>query len=225
MNQHLQILELYSQVSFNKKFVSELYVKPKNVEYSNIEFKERTLNDDIPQELLDDINNAAKIARVNVSVDYAKTGHGQKTKSGNISRHYLNNAVDISTINGQAISYSNKNLVDIFVDVLVKMGYVKNQESGNDKAVLTFGFPNHDNHVHVSNQSGKSSQVSDTSVDDYVEKIKNSEEKVIDKITNDNLKLSDIDTIFQGKDLKNAFASSTFGIFKEEIKNFKRLIK
>ena len=234
MDQHLPILKLYSQISSNKKFVSEVYVKPKNISYSNIDFKERTLNDDVPAELLDDINNAAKLANVNISVDWVKTGHNKFAKSGKVSRHFLNNAVDISTINGKAISYSNKNLVDKFVDILVGMGYVKNQESGNDKSVLTFGFPNHDNHIHVSNQSGKSSEVpdqyqksepTDDSIDDYVKKIKTSGKEQIDKITNNELKLSDIDSIFQGKDLKKAFAASTFGMFKEELKQIKRLLK
>jgi hypothetical protein len=39
------------------------------------------------------------------------------------------------------------------------MGYTKNAEgSSNPKSVLTFGFPNHDDHVHVSNMTKSTSQ-------------------------------------------------------------------
>jgi hypothetical protein len=41
-----------------------------------------------------------------------------------------------------------------FVDELVKMGYKKNVESVNDKSVLTFGFPGHHHHIHVSRKFG-----------------------------------------------------------------------
>ncbi len=39
------------------------------------------------------------------------------------------------------------------------MGYTKNAEGpSNPKSVLTFGFPNHDNHVHISNTTSSTSQ-------------------------------------------------------------------
>ena len=40
------------------------------------------------------------------------------------------------------------------------MGYNKNAEgTSHPKAVLTFGFPGHDDHVHVSNLSDQSSEI------------------------------------------------------------------
>ena len=43
--------------------------------------------------------------------------------------------------------------VNIFVNSLVKKGYIKNTEDGNDKAVLSYGVHDHDHHVHVSNRT------------------------------------------------------------------------
>jgi hypothetical protein len=91
------------------------------------------------------------MAGVDITVDFAKTGHGKMAKSGNVSRHWTNTAVDIDFIDGKVVSPANRFIVDKFVNALISMGYVKNNESGNAKAVLTFGFPAHDNHVHVSN--------------------------------------------------------------------------
>jgi len=38
------------------------------------------------------------------------------------------------------------------------MGYTKNSENTNSKAVLTFGIKGHDTHVHVSNTGGSSTR-------------------------------------------------------------------
>jgi hypothetical protein len=62
-------------------------------------------------------------------------------------------------INGKAVSPSNRADADKLVAALVSMGYNKNAEGPNNpKAVLTFGFPGHDDHVHVSNTGGASTQ-------------------------------------------------------------------
>ena len=70
------------------------------------------------------------------------------------SRHTTGNAVDIAIIDGVPVNpnATNKAKIDEFVTALQGLGYVKNSESGNPKAVLTFGFPGHDNHVHISNK-------------------------------------------------------------------------
>jgi hypothetical protein len=107
--------------------------------------------DKINPVLLQDIQNAASAAGVKVDITTAVSGHKKGT------RHETGNAVDIAVINGKAVRPSNKDDVNKFVDVLVSMGYTKNSESNNDKAVLTFGFPGHDNHIHISNRTNQPS--------------------------------------------------------------------
>ena len=128
--------------------------------YSNIKFGVgylgNTLNDSlsINPSLLNDINTAAKAAGLDVTITTAVGGHRVATDSGVPSRHTIGNAVDIAVISGVPVSTSSpaKSLVDSFVAQLVKLGYTKNQEQGQNKSVLTFGFPNHDDHIHISNR-------------------------------------------------------------------------
>jgi len=128
--------------------------------YANVTFHDRTKKDRLPKNLLDDIQDAAQKAGITISVNYAKTGHKKSTKSGNISRHWYGQAVDLSTVNGKGwrskSDAKNKGIYDgieKFVQILRGKGYKVNSERGNDKAVLYFGFPAHDNHIHVSNKS------------------------------------------------------------------------
>jgi hypothetical protein len=128
--------------------------------YPNLTFHDRTKNDRLPKNLLDDIQDAAQKANITISVNYARTGHGKHTKSGNLSRHWSGVAVDLSTVNGKEwVSVSDAKDKEIydgiekFVSVLKDKGYKINSESGNNKAVLYFGFSGHDNHLHVSNKS------------------------------------------------------------------------
>ena len=152
-----------------KKNINEAPVKVNSLLYSNTKFENIGLGtpstDKINPSLLADIDKAAKTANVNVSITTAVSGHDTG------SRHEVGNAVDIAKINGIGIlSLENAKKMGIydkinsFVNELVKMGYIKNSESGNDKAVLTFGFKGHDNHVHVSRNSdgGVSSTTGDT---------------------------------------------------------------
>lgn len=118
----------------------------------------------VNKDLLKDINSAAEKSGVEVSITTAKTGHSPG------GRHGKYEAVDISVINNKgfldekmAISNGIHDDIKRFVDELVKMGYKKNVESGNDKSVLTFGFPGHSNHIHVSRKFGAGQSVpSDT---------------------------------------------------------------
>lgn len=139
--------------------------------YHNTDFKDKVVGSSTPSKdkinpsLLADVDKAAKAAGVQVSVTTAVTGHR------NSGRHPLGNAVDIAMVNGKgfsslSIAKSNGIYDDInkFVDELIKMGYKKNSESGNDKAVLTFGFPGHDNHIHVSRNSDSGASNSDQSL-------------------------------------------------------------
>jgi hypothetical protein len=119
--------------------------------YSNIKFsdigKGKPSADKINPKLLDEINRAAVIAKVTVEITTAVSGHTSVP-----SRHPSGNAVDIAKINGNAVSLQNRADADKFVKVLVdQLSYVKNEEIGNNKAVLTFGFKNHNDHIHVSN--------------------------------------------------------------------------
>ena len=137
---------------FKKNLATEA-VDPGN----NVDFKDGAVKnsfpskDNINQQLLKDVQDAAKAANVNVSITTAQSGHESLP-----SRHPSGNAVDIGIINGKNVSLSNRSDADKFVNALVKMGYVKNSETNNSKAVLTFGFPKHDNHVHVSNTENSS---------------------------------------------------------------------
>lgn len=132
--------------------------------YDNVDFKDNVVGkstpsrDNINTALLQDVQTAAKLAGVKVDITTAVSGHNSGT------RHESGNAVDIAIINNKAVSLSNRADADKLVDALVKMGYQKNVESGNPKAVLTFGFKGHNNHVHVSNKDGQPSKYNKDSV-------------------------------------------------------------
>lgn len=161
----LGLLNVFQGLKETKEMFSEAMVKPSAVasSYPDLIFASRTLGDDINQALLDDLQAAAKLTGYKVNVNFAKKDHGQKTASGNISRHWTNQAVDIGSIGGKVVSLANRDVVDRYVNALVGMGYVKNAEGGNPKSVLTFGFPAHDDHIHVSNTTGTPSQSTTTS--------------------------------------------------------------
>jgi len=164
MNIEKEILEIYKEFDNSKKIVLEV-----SDVYDNVDFKDNVVGNSTPSRdnintaLLSDVQAAAKNAGVKVDVTTAVSGHGEKTSSGATSRHPSGNAVDITQINGKAVNASIRADVDKFVAELVKLGYVKNSESGNPKSVLTFGFPGHDDHVHVSNMgSSQSTQTTQT---------------------------------------------------------------
>lgn len=159
------ILNLYENILFNKKICD---INEVTDSYNNIDFKDNVVGnskpsrDNINTSLLNDIEIAAKNAGVKVDVTTAVSGHNEKTSSGNTSRHTTGNAVDISIINGKSVRSLDKNIIDKFVNELVKLGYVRGSESGNPKAVLDYTFKGggHDNHIHVSRTDKGSSDVS-----------------------------------------------------------------
>ena len=116
-----------------------------NIKFSNIGIGDPRA-DKINTDLLDDVNKAAYIAGVIVEITTAVSGHTSVP-----SRHPTGNAVDIAIIDNKAVSLQNRAAADKFVSALEKLSYVKNSEKGNRKAVLTFDYPNHDTHIHVSN--------------------------------------------------------------------------
>jgi hypothetical protein len=128
--------------------VPGMYPTVQDSAYANVLFGSGNLgnpkNDKINPALLKDVSDAATKAGVVVTITTAISGH-EKTP-----RHVTGNAVDIAIIDGQAVSPSNSAPAIKFVEQLILLGYVKNVERGNVKAVLTFGYENHNNHVHVS---------------------------------------------------------------------------
>jgi hypothetical protein len=131
-------------------------LKTVNAKYPNVNFKDGVVagsnpsTDNINVNLLKDISTAAVDTGIVVSVTTAVSGH----KSTPPSRHSAGNAVDIAIIDGISVrpNANNRAKIDKFVVALQGLGYIKNVESENPKAVLTFGFPGHDDHVHISNK-------------------------------------------------------------------------
>jgi hypothetical protein len=147
-----EILSLYNTILENKEMVEVTDI------YDNVDFKDKVVGastpskDTINTSLLQDIQTAAKSAGVKVDITTAVSGH----KTG--TRHQSGNAIDIAVIDGKSVRPSNRTGADKLVNALVQMGYVKNKEDSSiPKSVLTFGFPGHDTHVHVSNTGGASS--------------------------------------------------------------------
>jgi len=128
--------------------------------YTSVNFRDGVVGSSYPSRdkinpsLLLDIETAAKRAGVTASVTTAVSGHKYGT------RHETGNEVDIAMFNGQGYASKDdavkrgiyKGIYD-FIQQLISMGYVYNVESGNDKAILSFGFEGHENHVHVSRNS------------------------------------------------------------------------
>jgi hypothetical protein len=145
---------MYNSKKYNLTEASDIY--------DNVNFKDGVVGgsspskDNINLSLLQDVQTAAKNANLKVDITTAVSGHDSGT------RHESGNAVDIAIINGKSVSSSNRGDADKLVGELIKLGYVKNQESGNDKAVLTFGVKGHDNHVHVSKKSNNTSTSSNS---------------------------------------------------------------
>lgn len=162
MKKLIQLLEANIQIS--------------SLSCGNVKVDNDTSSDKVNENLLNDICKAAKNANVRVTITTAISGHASETASGNSSRHPSGNAVDISLINETPVKTpSNRVNVDNFVNQLEILGYTKNSEPNSSvpKSVLTFGFPGHDNHVHVSNiektsttsSSGSASTSGDTKTD------------------------------------------------------------
>ena len=145
-----------------KKLITliEAIEKVDTSKYSNIKWEGAASSDKINSSLLAEINAAANAADIMVTITTANTGHRDMTSSGYPSRHKTGEAVDISKINDTSWSSKkdaqSKNIlsqIESFVGKLSSAGYKVNSESGNIKSVLYFGFPEHNDHIHVSSQS------------------------------------------------------------------------
>jgi hypothetical protein len=157
--------ELLKEIALIKHQISLLedYVLPKDVSYSNIVFRDKDIPDKVNRALLDDINLAASKGNVVVTIGAIKSKHPKGKNNDPSTRHTFGNAVDIPIINGKAVRKEIKSEVEKFTNQLENLGYTKNKEKeGNQqKAFLTFGFPGHDDHVHVSNKTETPSQSTD----------------------------------------------------------------
>jgi hypothetical protein len=175
------ILFSYDIILENKNLIREsLNIVPlAKTNYSHVKYDyDNTKNDSVNKPLLDDMQAAGQSVGVVLTITTAKSGHGAKTKSGNLSRHTKQTAVDISRLNGigsnGASNGTNGNsefraLGNKVKNALVSMGYRWNSERGNDKAVLwqTDMGGNHFNHLHISNQSesGSGAPIASTDVE------------------------------------------------------------
>ena len=147
------ILSTYNNILENRRIIEAADV------YDNVDFKDGVVGnskpsgDNINIALLQDIEAAAKAAGVKVDITTAVSGHDKGT------RHEKGNAVDIAKINGRAVNLSNRSDADKLVRELEKLGYITNkgETPSIPKAILTFGFKDHNNHVHVSNTTSSPS--------------------------------------------------------------------
>ena len=114
----------------------------------------------INQNLISDINEAAKKAGITVIITTAVNKHSKLTSSGNPSRHGIGKGVDVAIVidsNNKLQSLKdNQNIkpdIQRFTSILNELGYAVNQgEFSNKKAVLTYGYVDkkHEDHVHIS---------------------------------------------------------------------------
>jgi hypothetical protein len=169
-NEVNKIISVYTTILENKSILKEFEtMRLADTNYSNVKFdNDATKNDSVNKALLDDIQQAASNVGIVATITTAKSGHSEKTKSGYTSRHMSGAGVDIALLNGvgsgSASNSSNgssefRALGNKLKDSLVSLGYTWNSESGNPKAVLwqTDTGGNHYNHLHVSNNSGETS--------------------------------------------------------------------
>jgi len=175
-NEVNKIISVYSIILENKSILKEFdTIRLADTNYSNVKFdNDSTRNDSVNKALLDDIQQAASNVGIVATITTAKSGHSEKTTTGNISRHTTGAGVDIAKLNGvgsdNATSESNgnpefRNLGNKLKDSLVSLGYTWNNESGNSKAVLwqTNTGGNHYNHLHVSSNSEETSKPTNSS--------------------------------------------------------------
>jgi len=141
-NQYTSVKEFKGTPTESQEINTSGKIIPK---YPNIKFLDTVDYRKIKDPVLQDVNAAAKAANVIVTIGFGVEGHTD-------GRHPTGNAVDIDYINDLKVSKANQALVEKFTKQLEIMTYSKNVEIGYQKAFLTFGFKDHDNHVHVSNK-------------------------------------------------------------------------
>lgn len=95
----------------------------------------------------------ALTARYSLGTSVFKAGHRKYTRSGSVSNHYYGRAVDITFVNGQPVSRTNRAAGQVVVLLSRFQGTVRPDEIGHPFAYLSFpgGFSDadHDGHIHV----------------------------------------------------------------------------
>lgn len=166
--------------------LNEKYVPIKDLTGGNVNVDNDISTDNINSYLINDLKTVSQQTGIKIQITSAKSDHGKGTKSGNVSRHYTNQAVDIARLNGQGSSGASnekngsaqfRNNGNKIKDALVKLGYKWNSEDGNPKAVLwqTNAGGNHFNHLHVSNTSGEGSPPIDSGSSDTSSSVETSD--------------------------------------------------
>jgi len=221
--------------------LNEKYVPIKDLTGGNVNVDNDISTDNINSYLINDLKTVSQQTGIKIQITSAKSDHGKGTKSGNVSRHYTNQAVDIARLNGQGSSGASngKNGSAQFrdngnkiKDALVKLGYKWNSEGkSNPKAVLwqTNTGGNHFNHLHVSNTSGEGSPPIDSGSSDTSSSVETSDNV---KITSTNKGTSALEGgIGLTNDVLNNLAStasknesSLSESVKDEINIIKRLM-
>jgi hypothetical protein len=225
-----EINSMKSLMKINEDFVTVSSGGFDNITTDN----DSTKSDKINRALLKDISRAAKKAGVKVTITTAKTGHNMKTKSGTLSRHNTNQAVDIAIIDGVgsggATNATNGNAKfksggDKLVAALESMGYKRNAEGPqNPKAVFwqTNSGGNHFNHVHVSNTTGEASKESN---DDFEITPEREEElkKIAQGVSSQEKKTGSFEALFKVADsLKSTFGKVDASI-KEQLDDSEKI--
>jgi hypothetical protein len=107
--------------------------------------------------LVADLQLAADTLGYHLTVTTTKHDH---THLGDISRHSKYQAVDISIINGTTLAKNGAVFTQyghVVAAFLQTLGYTRNKENGNPKAVLWYfnskTAGNHFNHLHISNRT------------------------------------------------------------------------
>lgn len=177
------------------EYINEVsFVALNKTSFSNVKFdKDETQYDTLSSELLKDMQKAAESAGVIVTITTAKSGHRKTSKSGYTSRHMSNVAADIAIIDGFTYSQTEfKKRGDKFVKELEKLGYVRNKEMGNTKAVIWQSDVggNHFNHVHVSNKQGVTG--SESTIDSKEKITPNMVKVLINLLKQKNIKSEDL---------------------------------
>jgi hypothetical protein len=125
-----------------------------------LDFKSAINKADAPflnKNLVADLKLAADTLGYHITVTTTKGDH---THLGDLSRHSKFQAVDVSIINGESFNSNEKTFTEyghVLCAFLETLGYTRNKENGNPKAVLWYFISanagNHFNHLHISNRS------------------------------------------------------------------------
>jgi len=195
-------------------------VQLKSTSYSHVKYDtDGTQNDSVNSALLDDLQKAGESTDIVITITTAKTGHNKETKTGNLSRHSTQTAVDIGLLNGigSGGAYNQytgipefRKLGNAIKNALVDLGYVWNKESGNPKSVLwqTDVGGNHFNHLHVSNNLGLPNNQTVSSNVDKVVITPNMIKVMIDKLKSKGITSSDLKKYLTKYDEKNQIDTS-----------------